>query len=785
MMSGQRPPAPSGQAAAGGRARRGLRLHHLLFIAFTLTAALPIGVLAWWESHASIAIERAAIEERHLLVARALAATLSRYIRDIDATFALIFDGDGLARPAPGLAGLLAALHVTRAAVLGPDGHPEAALPGLAAEPPGALPPPLLQELRLLAAGGNGRAAVSNLHRDPAGQPIFYMVKQLPHERLGLATVSTADIAALPQSVTFGGHGYAVITDARGQVIAHPLKAWASASRDLSAVPVVAATMRRESGTSEYLSPAFNDTVLAGYAVVPETGWGVIVAQPVSGLYSQSARVTEVAAAIAAAALAGAMLVSWLLAIYLARPVRHVAATAEAVLAGDDAIAVPPCNDLVPQEEIRRLGAVFNTMLDSLRQRAAETRQALLQAAASDDAKSRFLANMSHEIRTPLNGIIGMIELLLLTELSAAQRGYLDSAGQSARALLRLVSEILDLSEIEAGTLTLEHAPFHLPSLIHDVRVQFAGEARAKGLALLAPVPDSLNLMLVGDRRRLLQVLANLVDNAVKFTTAGSVTVGGTLQAATGPTARLRFAVSDTGVGIPADRLATIFTAFSQADESSTRRHGGIGLGLSVARHLVHRMGGEIAVESEPGIGTTVWFTVTLQRPADAGAALPPPAGIRPAPQAAPGFVPPAAQAFQEALSRAGRSGIAILLAEDNPANLRITQALLEALGCHVTPARNGLEAVSLYRDHAFDLVLMDCQMPEMDGYEAARAIRQIEVFQARRATIIALTAHAMEGSREASLASGMDDQITKPLTMATLTGKLLQWLGVEKGQRG
>ena len=244
---------------------------------------------------------------------------------------------------------------------------------------------------------------------------------------------------------------------------------------------------------------------------------------------------------------------------------------------------------------------------------------------------------------------------------------------------------------------------------------------------------------------------------------------------------RLRFEVADTGIGIPAGKQETIFTAFDQADNSTTRRHGGIGLGLSIARNLVRMMGGEMGVDSVAGAGATVWFTVPLRRQAGASIALPAaPAPARtPAEGAAgaPAFSSPTGRAFQAALSDAGRSDVAILLVEDNAANMRVTRALLETLGCHVTPARNGLEAVALYRENRFDLVLMDCQMPEMDGYEATRAIRQIEGFQQRRTPIVALTAHAMEGSRETSLESGMDDQITKPLTMATLTGKLLEWL--------
>ena len=557
--------------------------------------------------------------------------------------------------------------------------------------------------------------------------------------------------------------------------------------------------MRGESGVGQFYSPAFNDDMIAGYAVVPETGWGVMVPQPITELRRRANQVNEMATVVALVAFGGAALMSWLLALYLARPVRSVAATAEAVLNGNDEVSAPAFHGLVPRE-IRQLGAAFNTMLDGLRHRAAETRQALRQAETSNAAKSQFLANMSHEIRTPLNGVVGMVELLQLTELSEAQRRYLETATQSSQALLRLIDDILDLSRIEIGRLELETAPFHLPSLIYDVRVLLADQARGKGLVLTTLVPDALNLMVMGDRHRLLQVMTNLVSNALKFTAQGSITLRGAVEQEIGCAVRLRFEVSDTGIGIAQDKQGVIFDAFTQADNSMTRRYGGTGLGLSIARQLVHMMDGDIGVESVLGVGTTFWFTVLLQQqarrdaraplagtapaavatrplPAPVPAADPPRASNSSRTEAARPFVSPAGRDFRAALARAGREAVSILLVEDNPANLRVTQALLETLGCSVSLARNGLEAVGAYREKTFDLVLMDCQMPEMDGYEATRLIRQIEGFQNRRTPIVALTAHAMEGSREASLRSGMDDQITKPLTIATLTGKLLQWL--------
>jgi signal transduction histidine kinase/ActR/RegA family two-component response regulator len=719
---------------------------------------------------------------------------MSRYVKDLEAVFGLAFESGALNHPVAGLTELLMSLNVMHLGILAPDGTMEASLPGLSQEPASDLPPPLLADLRTLAAGAHGQIAISNLYHDSTGHPVFYLVEQFPAGRLGLGVVTTAYLVSLQQSIAFGDHGHAVIVDAKGQVIAHPLKDWVAASRDISGIPVVNAMMRGETGVGQFYSPAFNGNMIAGYAVVPETGWGVMVPQPISELHRRADQVDEMATVIAAVSFGGAALMAWLLALYLARPVRSVAQTAEAVLQGNDEVSVPAFHGLVPYE-IRRLGEAFNTMLDGLRRRAAETRHALHQAETSNAAKSQFLANMSHEIRTPLNGVVGMIELMQLTELSPSQRRYVETATNSSQSLLRLVDDILDLSRIEVGRVELVPEPFHLPSLIHDIRVLFADQARDKGLTLLTPVPDALNLMLVGDKHRLLQIMTNLIGNALKFTAEGTIALRGAVDRDVGTALRLRFEVSDTGIGIPANKQQMIFDAFTQADSSMTRRYGGTGLGLSIARQLCHMMDGDIGVQSAVGTGSTFWFTVQMDHASAPVPDMTLPKKLPPKPTAAPAmeatmqavapgpseppppFVPAAGRDFRLALERAGRDTVSILLVEDNAANMRVTQALLETLGCQVTPAQNGLEAVGACRENRFDLILMDCQMPEMDGYEATRAIRQLEGFRGRRTPIIALTAHAMEGSREASLESGMDDQITKPLTLAALTSKLLEWL--------
>jgi signal transduction histidine kinase/CheY-like chemotaxis protein len=767
---------------------RGVRLHHLLFLAFTLIAAVPIGALALWDQSVAYQHELSSVRERHLLVARNLTSGLSRYVEDVQAAFSFAFESGGLRTQVPGLEQFLVSLNVAHLCVIGPDGRVERYFGGVIPAQPRSFPKDLLAELRRLASSTDGKPAMTQLRRDKEDRPVFYLAQLLPDGRLGIGVLTTDYIIQLQKQIAFGEHGHAVIVDATGRVIAHPFAAWTTRSLDLSAVPVVQAMMRGETGVGQFYSPAMNGMMVAGYSVVPETGWGVMVPQPIAELQLRAAQVNRLAMVVALVAFAAAALLSWLLATYLARPVRQVATTAEAVLAGNDRVSVPEFHGLVPRE-ISRLRIAFNTMLGELRQRNADTTVALRQAETSSVAKSQFLANMSHEIRTPLHGVVGMIELLQQTELSPMQLHYVRGARQSGETLLTLIDEVLDLSKIEAGKVELEHAPFHLPSLAHDALLVFTDQAKSKGLALTAPVPDELDLMVRGDAHRLSRIITNLVANALKFTAEGGVAIRLSCADRDANQIQLRCEVEDTGIGIAQAKQEAIFEAFSQADTSTTRRYGGTGLGLSIARQLCHLMGGDIGVHSTVGAGSTFWFRVRLETAP--GVALPATLAIdaphreRSASGSDRGFVAQAQRSFEAALARLGRSTIRILLVEDNPISTRVTQALLESIGCQVVAVRNGLEALAAYRDSRFDIVLMDCQMPDMDGYDAARAIRQIEAFRGHATPIIALTANALVGSRDASLAAGMDDQLTKPLTLAELSARLLHWVSPVNSRSG
>ncbi|MCU0758275.1 MAG: ATP-binding protein [Steroidobacteraceae bacterium] len=388
-------------------------------------------------------------------------------------------------------------------------------------------------------------------------------------------------------------------------------------------------------------------------------------------------------------------------------------------------------------------------------------------AQAASRAKSAFLATMSHELRTPMNGVVGMTELLLNGRLPPAQqRRSVEVIRRSALSLLQILNDILDFSKIEAGQLETESVPFDLRKSAEQALSLLQPQAESKGLALRTEWPDELPTAVIGDPTRFAQILTNLVGNALKFTARGHVTLRASLLEARDPALRLRFEVEDTGVGIPADALPRLFQSFTQSDSSITRKYGGTGLGLAIVRRLCELMHGECGVHSEPGRGSTFWFTLALQQD--------PHGGRGPAP-AATGLFP-----VLRPRGDAARGGDAlpnVLLVEDNPVNQEVTLGMLELIGARATVAGDGRRAVELLaRPHDFDLVLMDCQMPEMDGLEATRRTRAHERPLGLRVPIVALTANAMLGDRERCLEAGMDDFLSKPFRLRELASALERW---------
>ena len=484
------------------------------------------------------------------------------------------------------------------------------------------------------------------------------------------------------------------------------------------------------------------------------------------------------------------MLLSWWLAGRITRPLYRLAQAAQSLREGD---APRAQFDLGPKqgEEIALLSQALHDMHTRLQarvdelatyrdhleetvaQRTEQLQSARDKAEAATRAKSAFIANMSHEIRTPMNAIMGVTYLMQQGPLLQGQAERLGTIKEAAEHLLDIINNILDLSKIEAGMFTLTQEDFDLPELLQKATAMVTDKVREKNLEMVVDA-EGCPARLRGDSVRLSQILINLVSNAVKFTEQGQIRLVVRSEPRSEQEVGLRIEVHDTGLGIPADKAGKLFNAFVQADDSTTRRFGGTGLGLAITRSLVELMGGRIGVRSQVGHGSVFWCLLTLQL-AEAQS----PQAVEASPQAVDENLTTEEAA---ALLRRNHAGARVLLAEDNPINSMLAMELLAMAGVNATPAKNGADAVTLVERQPFDLVLMDVHMPQMDGLQATRLIRQLPGQQ--DLPIVAMTASVLQEEKEACMVSGMNGHLAKPVDTRALFLTLLHWFSVRQVER-
>lgn len=585
---------------------RGARLRTVLFIGFTLIAVIPVGLLAAWQQHSAFQKELAEVSERHLLIARNLSQALDRYSHDAQAAFELAVMEMQSPRPASeGIGRLLGAMGFRHACIVNTDGRVETGIDG---NQPGAPVGTVIHDftsLQAMAPAVEAGTRFTGVLGDNAGMPALYLVRRLPDGRLALGTLGTEYIADVQKAIAFGERGHSAIVDQHGRVLAHPNADWQRDMKDISAISAVSLMIQGKTGVDTFYSPAMDAEMIAGYTSMPHTGWGVMVPQPLSELSAHARNVQTASLLIGGLGLLVAIILSWIIARHLARPIEQVAGVARSVSAGEFSARVRGLPSGTPME-IRAMAGSVNQMLSDLSRAGKRLQVAAARAEAANLAKGRFLANMSHEFRTPLNAILGFSEVMRDSdprpEAVAQYQSYSDDIHQAGRHMLSMVENILEVTRAGTGRLELRLTDLNLQDAAGLALSLVRQDAVSKRITLSMTAEEGM-ANIHTDAGKVQQIIVNLLSNAVKFTDSGGA-VAVALSAEDGwPTV---ISVTDNGIGIAPEDMTMVMAPFGQVAEALTRNHGGTGLGLTLTQELVDLLKGEMDLQSTPGKGTTV-----------------------------------------------------------------------------------------------------------------------------------------------------------------------------------
>lgn len=584
----------------------------LLFTGALAIGCIPLGLLIFWVTQNAVNEQFEAVREKHLIVAQNLAFALSRYAQDAASEFEVVAQSSDADLSYSVIKESAKQFHFRFFASFDASGVQTKSIIFDDQIKDIFVDKDLFSLLKLEANKDPGKILFSGILAHE-GKPHIWIVRTTSSEELQTVLMRPDYLVKTQKAIAFGERGHSMIVDQYGRVIAHPNAQWEATSKDASKLSVVQKMMAGETGVSQFYSPPMEADMIAGHTFVPETGWGVMVPQPVEELYDAAKRFQMVAFAIAIAGLFVSLVLSWWLSKRIGGSVARLSsASKELIESGDlsQRVALPQSG--IPNEVVA-LSISYNEMLNRIEMQSMKLEIALEKSEESNKAKSEFLATVTHELRTPMNGIIGSLELIKDASDLKEVREYSDLAMSSSHHLIDLIDDVLLYSSVEAGKIEVKNAPFDPKQLIEEVVDLFRKLIKSKEIELIHSVSEGLPDSVIGDKKRLRQILVNVVGNAMKFTESGSVKVCSHYDAndAVGP--RLRITVSDTGIGIPSQKLPYIFDRFYQIDSSFARREGGAGLGLAISRELSDLLGGNVSVESDEGKGSKFTIDVPLK----------------------------------------------------------------------------------------------------------------------------------------------------------------------------